>query len=121
MSVKRFVSVVVMFAVLVAAAPVMADNAYYWCSIDEMGIILPCTSMPNGGYFLKLTDINGSFSNVSFVILDSEYKDPVLSVALTALSTDRNVYIYGDPFAVDASTRLSQIRIRPCVYSTPCE
>lgn len=113
MSMKRFVSVVVVFAVLFVAVPVLAEDAWYTCTIDLVGVCAPWGGFTEGAYSFNLTDVNGAFTNVLIRYVEPNTKDATLSIFLTALATDRNVKIYGDPWATDTRERLKQVHIAP--------
>jgi hypothetical protein len=64
-------------------------GAWYNCTINAAGSV----TVPPGSYFVRITEINGAFTD-AFMWLDTTMAKEMLASALTAFANSTNVWVY---------------------------
>ena len=82
---KMFLTMAVVFS-MVAIFVVSAHAAWYTCTVEKAG------SGWRDHVYIRLSDTGGSFTNVCFTVPDGRKKE-ILAVALTAMTTGKNVLV----------------------------
>jgi hypothetical protein len=92
---RSVIRIFTVFAFIVIFAPnILAEDAWYTCKITRIG----GSTSDTGAIYVRLTDIKGKFSDLSFKIQEDRINQ-ILAILLTAASNGSTVYIKADKSA----------------------